>query len=90
VYYEENRWRAFPSTVKVTGSWGWTTVPSDVKLATKWTIEDWISRPSGEGVTAEAIESYSRSFAGRTGEMLALAIPNRARDLLAHYAKVMA
>jgi hypothetical protein len=88
VAYAEGRWRTKPSTVKVTASWGWPAVPPDVKLATKWIIDDWAARPSGEGLTSESIESYARSWGGRSGEALALAIPNRARDILAAYQKV--
>lgn len=75
-------------TVKVTGTWGWPTVPGDVKLAAIWTVQDWSSKPSGEGLSAEAIEGYSRSWGSRSGGgTQALAIPNRARDILVRYMK---
>lgn len=67
--------------VTVTATWGWPAVPEDVKLATAWTVQDVISTPSS-GPTAEAIEGWSRSW-GREGKVLA--VPNRARDLLANY-----
>jgi hypothetical protein len=84
----EGRWRSLPQTAKVTATWGWPTVPGDVKLAAAWIIEDWASKPSSEGLTAEAIEGWSRSWGGRTGGVQqALAIPNRARDILIQYQK---
>lgn len=87
---ERGRW-AISNKVRVTGTWGWPVVPGDVKLATMWTLQEWASRPTGEGVTAEAIEGWSRSWGGRGGQATAaLAIPARARDILANYAKIMA
>jgi hypothetical protein len=83
----EGRLPQRPQTVKVTGTWGWPNVPGDVKLAAIWTIQDWVSRPGGDQLTAEAIEGYSRSWGGRSGETIPLAIPNRARDLLVRYVK---
>jgi hypothetical protein len=88
----EGRWVGQRPAVKVTATWGWPTIPEDVKIAVAWTLRDWTAAPSGEGVTAEAIEGYSRSYGGRqasagTGSAL-LAVPNRARDLLAHYTKL--
>lgn len=89
VYAAEGRLRAAPQTVKVTASWGWPFIPSDVKLAAFWTVQEWVSKPSGEGLTAEAIEGFSRSWGGRANAMIAsLAVPNRARDLLASYQRI--
>jgi hypothetical protein len=78
---------------KVTGTWGWPAVPEDVKLATLWTVEDWGAGEAGSttpGVTSESIEGFSRSFGGgREGQMRQLlAVPNRARDILAQYQRV--
>lgn len=94
VYVAEGRWRAWSRTAAVTGTWGWPTVPEDVKLATIWTIKEWLATfttSGGEGLTSEAIENYSRSWGSRsTGQTAAaMAIPNRARDLLAQYTKVL-
>jgi len=91
VSYEEGRWRAVPSTVKVVASWGWAAIPEDVKMAAKWTLDDWVARRPETAAPAEAIESFSRSFGGigRQGEALSMAIPYRSRDLLAAYTKVM-
>lgn len=80
---------------KVTAVWGWPSIPEDVKLAMLWTLEDWGAGgagPTTPGVTAEAIEGFSRTFAsGRDAASAAralLAVPNRAKDLLAAYQKV--
>lgn len=78
-----------PNTLTVTATWGWPEVPSDVKLATAWTIQDWTSKASAENLTAEAIEGYSRSWGAKGGgSSPALAIPNRARDILAAYQRI--
>lgn len=88
VYYREHRVWGFPSKIKVTATWGWPVIPSDVKLAAYWTLREWLERDSGEGLQAEAIEGWSRSW-GRSGEVaVAMAIPPRARDILANYAKL--
>lgn len=89
VMYEEGRLPRVTRTAVVTGTWGWATVPQDVKWAAVWTIQEWTSKPSGgEGLTSEAIEGYSRSW-GRNGSAMATpAIPGRALDVLAAYMKV--
>jgi hypothetical protein len=93
----EGRLMVRPPVVKVTGTWGWPAIPADVKLAAEWTLEDWgagAAGPTTPGVQAEAIEGFSRTFAtGRPGDANSaarglMAIPNRARDLLAVYTKV--
>lgn len=90
VLWQEGRYPTVSRTAAVTGTWGWPDVPGPAKLATIWTIQDWTSKPSGEGLTAEAIEGYSRSWGSRTGPSSpSLAIPNRARDLLSQYQKVL-
>lgn len=68
--------------ITVTATWGWSFIPEDVKLATAWIVEDTIRSPES-GLASEAIEGFSRSWA--RGRMLA--VPNRARDLLANYAR---
>jgi hypothetical protein len=86
----------YPTSVsmKVTATWGWPDVPDDVKLAVVWTIQDWMSRSDqgSEALTAEAIADFSRSWGGRSGgtQMPALAIPNRARDILSAYQRIFA
>jgi hypothetical protein len=78
-------------TVNVTATWGWSAVPTDVKLATALTIQQFVSGEGGgnaEGLSAEAIEGWSRSWGGRSGTAPMLAIPNRARDLLAFYQRL--
>lgn len=69
-------------TITVTATWGWASIPQDIKLAAAWTIQESIEAP--QGPQAEAIEGWSRSF-GQAGASRILAIPNRARDLLANY-----
>ena len=87
VLYREGRLSAATRVVSVTATWGWPIVPQDVKLATAWTIDDWKNKPSSDGLTSEAIEGWSRSWAGRAAnqQIPALAIPSKARDLLANY-----
>jgi hypothetical protein len=88
VYARERAGLVTPSLVKVDATWGWPVIPGDVKMAAIWTMQEWISRPSGEGLTSEAIEGWSRSWAGRGGtSAAALAVPARALDILANYTK---
>jgi hypothetical protein len=81
----------------VTGTWGWPTIPEDVKLAALWTLEDWGAGgagPTTPGVVSEAIEGFSRSFGSPSGgtapDRYLLAVPNRARDILAQYQRIFA
>lgn len=87
VYAREGRLAQIPNVIKVTATWGWPDVPIDVKWATAWTVDEWTSRVGdGEGLTAEAIADYSRSWARSQGQAAAsVAIPQRARDVLASY-----
>lgn len=90
VYARERGSYALPSTVKVTGTWGWPDVPEAVQQAAVWTIDEWLSRPTGEGLTAESIEGWSRAWGTRQGaSAAALAIPARSRDVLANFARVL-
>jgi len=88
VYAAEGRLHGTQQLFKVTGTWGWPVVPDDVKLATIWTVDDWVNRQSGDNLTSEAIEGYARGWAPDVSGMPALGVPNRARDLLARYQKV--
>lgn len=89
VYVGDYGTPSVPTILKVTGTWGWPIVPDDVKQAVIWSIDEWKSRDAGEGLTAEAIASYSRSWGGRGGQATAsLAIPDRARDVLSAYEKI--
>lgn len=86
VLYREGRLSAQTTVVSVTATWGWPVVPVDVKLATAWTIKNWMSDAGSDNLTSEAIEGFSRSWArGGAGSVVPLAIPSRARDLLAQY-----
>lgn len=89
VYAAEGRYTSIPSIAKVTGQWGWPDVPGAVKLATVWTIVDWTSKPDAENLTSEAIAGYARSWGRNSagGLTQAMAIPNKARDILAQYQK---
>ncbi len=71
-----------PVVIGVTAQWGWASIPKDVKLATAWMVQDTVDKPGGDNLSAEAIEGFSRAWAG---SFQALALPNRARDLLANY-----
>lgn len=88
VYTREGRLGLVSRGALVTGTWGWPIVPDDVKLATFWTIQDWVTKPSGDNLTSEAIAGYARSWR-QTGGAPSLAIPNKARDLLANYQKTL-
>ena len=73
--------------VTVTATWGWSAIPDDVKLATAWTIQEALSKPSNDDLKSEAIEGYSRAW-GATASSSSLALPARARDILANYIRV--
>lgn len=88
VYFRDHRFDPSPRLVKVNGTWGWASTPGDVQMAAIWTLQDWESRDGGDGLTAESIEGYSRSWAARGAQSAAMAIPDRARDLLSNYGKV--
>jgi hypothetical protein len=87
VLLNQGRYRTRPLMVEVNAQWGWPVIPDAVKLAANWTMQDWLSRSSGEGLTSEAIEGYARSWARGAGASEAMAIPPRARDLLALFWK---
>jgi hypothetical protein len=90
--YNLDRWAAehgpgVTGLAKVTGTWGWPSVPGDVQLATVWTVQSWKDKPT-QNLTAEAIEGYSRAWGSRSGgAATTLAIPNESRDLLENYRK---
>jgi hypothetical protein len=88
VFAREGGLGRVPSTAIVTGTWGWPTIPEDVKLAAFWTMQDWVTKPSGDNLTSEAIAGYARSWR-QTGGAPSIAIPNKARDLLARYQKTL-
>lgn len=91
VYYREHRVPTMPTIIKVTALWGWATVPPDVKQAAIWTINEWVEKDDeSEGLTAEAISGYSRSWAQGTDKTALenVAIPGRALAILANYAKL--
>ena len=90
VYYREHSLLDWPLMVKVTAQWGWPDVPEDVKAAAIFTVGDWLAgEQGGDDLTSESIEGFSRSWGGRGSEgRNRLAIPGRARDILAAYDKI--
>lgn len=89
VLWAEGRYgfAAYAPTFKVTAQWGWPDVPEDVALAAVWALQEWVTRPNAEAMTAEAIEGYSRAW-GRQGVASASqGLPDRSRDILAAYVK---
>lgn len=82
VYAEENGIGYLPPLVKVDATWGWPVVPDDVKQAVVWT-----AAAMSENVTpfiTESIENYSRTV----GMAPRVALPDRAKDLLAVYQRI--
>lgn len=67
--------------VYVTATWGWPTIPGDVKMAAAWTLNAWIEVPGA--FVSESIEGYSRTVSLPSG--LRDAIPSRAQALLESY-----
>lgn len=88
VWVREHGFAGGGGQVKVGATWGWPTVPGAVKMAAIWTMQAWLSRPQGQGLTAEAIEGWSRSWGNSaSGSTPRLAIPDEARDLLVQFSK---
>jgi len=83
----EGRLMGLPPMVTVNADWGWPDVPEDIKLAAMWTLDDFLARGSGEGLTSESIADYSRSWGSRGGMQVVSALPQRAQDILAAYQK---
>lgn len=88
--YLRERGNPVARTVTVNGSWGWATVPPEVKLAAAWIIQAWSSRSNAEGLTGESIAGYNRSWRTMAGDAGGgkFAMPDQARDLLAPYTNV--
>lgn len=79
VYVAEHGIGYLPPLVKVDATWGWPIVPDDVKQAVIWT-----AAAMSENVTpfiTESIDTYSRTV----GNAPRVALPDRAKDLLAVY-----
>jgi hypothetical protein len=83
VLYREGRFVGLGPTVKVTATWGWTTVPDDIKRATIWTAVAMADNP--EPYISESIADYSHTSEARG--LTDDAIPGRAKDLLAPYVR---
>lgn len=89
VWVREHPQGPYSSLVKVTATFGWPVIPGDVKMAAVWTMQAWLSRPSGQGLTSEAIEGWSRTWGSKDSSSARLAIPDEARDVLVGYSKGM-
>jgi hypothetical protein len=67
-----------PQVVQITGTWGWPSIPWDVKQAAIWTVVN--ITETQRPVTAESIGGVARQYSGSS-----FAIPIRARELLSPY-----
>lgn len=85
VIYKDRGFVGLGPIVKVTATWGWPIVPGDVKQATIWTAAEMGQEPTA--YISESIANYSRTSASRT--LAQEALPERARDLLAPYVRVI-
>lgn len=68
-----------PILVTITATWGWPSVPEDVKAAAALIIKSVIDNPGP--YMSESIEGYSRSQRVQVGDVL----PDRAKTLLSSY-----
>lgn len=75
-----------PTIATVIATWGYPTVPADVKQATIWTATSMSENP--RPYTSESIADYSHSNQPQTSSTEA--IPERARSLLEPYRRVFA
>lgn len=84
-------WLPHPQELDVVATWGWPTIPTDIKQAVIWQTTDLLT-PDTPYIT-EAIEGYSHSFRetrGSTGQNVTpiTAITPRAQSLLDPYVRV--
>ena len=82
VMAREGRFPRYGDKVRVTATWGWTSVPDDIKQAAYWTVQSF--RQDAQTSQSESIAGYSRSSGGNTPE----AIPKTAQQLLEQYRRV--
>lgn len=85
VLYRERGFTGIGPTVKVDATWGWTTVPDDVKRAVIWTVVT-MADPASEQYVSESIAGYSHTRDTSRGTV-ADALPDRAKSLLAPYVR---
>lgn len=85
VLWRERGLSTLPLTASVTGTWGWPTVPEDVKRAVIWTAASMSEEPGD--MRSESIESYSYTRESSRTSLESGAIPERAKDLLAPYVR---
>lgn len=86
VLYRERQFLALPLFVEVTATWGWPTVPDDVKQAVIWTAAQVAEEVGGMRSESIAGYSYTRDTDPTTGQNSG-AIPDRAKDVLAPYVR---
>lgn len=84
VISKDRGWPGLIPTIKVTASWGWPTIPDDVKRATIWTAAAMSEKP--ENYVSQSIAGYSYTTSNRTSG-LPTAIPAMAQDILAAYVR---
>lgn len=78
-----------PTTVDVTGTFGWPQVPEDVQQAVELTAAQFTEDRTSDQAS-EGIEGYNRSwFPPNQGGVRQEAIPQQAKDLLAPYLRVV-
>lgn len=79
-----------PTTVAVTGTFGWPAVPDDVQQAVEWTAA-FIAERHDADKASESIEGYSQAWFPPTKTGIRQeALPQKAKDLLAPYIRVVA
>lgn len=78
-------WLTQPPRVVVSGTFGWPTIPTDVKQAAIWTVESWLSERPGNDISGESIAAYSVQYAFQQPGLDQDAIPARAQALLNPY-----
>lgn len=85
VLYKERGFVGLGPIVKVDATWGWATIPDDVKMAVVWTAAEMGQDPTA--YISESIANYSHTSAARG--IAQQALPARVLDLLAPYVRVI-
>lgn len=79
-------WNGAQAKAQVTASWGYPTVPDDVKQAAVFTVGSWLDSDRGGELAGESIAAYSVQYAVQAAITdFANAIPAKARALLDPY-----
>lgn len=78
--------RTTPLTVDVTGDFGWPDVPEFAKQAAIWTVDNWLTDPTGSTggqLSSEAIADFSQAWSvPQVPAAVLSALPERAREVL--------